>query len=387
MAYRFAFLIEQTLGHVTHGQNLEAEIARDAAIEAAWLCVPYRCDDRIARTPLIRGNWTLKLSLRARARLLQASRMRRFDAVFFHTQVIAHGSLDLMRSMPAIVSLDATPVSRAAVEAQSLPSPPHRAERLKRLWTASVFRRAAAVVAWSTWAAQSPSRDYGTDPAKVHVIPPGVDLDAWRPRPDRPAESRLPRLLFIGGDFERKGGPVLLEALKNDLGVTCELDLVSGGHDIKPRTGLRVHHGLKPNSLALRELVSSSDVFVLPTRKDFSPLAILEAMACAVPVIATRTGGIPEQVEDGVSGVLVPAGDAHALATAVRALLTDDNRRVQMGRAGRMRAEALFSARCNTGALTSLMKRLVDEHRATSAARATSGGAGLSAVAATRVLP
>jgi glycosyltransferase involved in cell wall biosynthesis len=72
--------------------------------------------------------------------------------------------------------------------------------------------------------------------------------------------------------------------------------------------------------------------------------AILEAMACGKPVVGTRTGGIPEAVVDGTTGLLVPPRDDAALASAIRRLLADRDRREQYGRAGRARAEASFSA-------------------------------------------
>jgi hypothetical protein len=103
MPQRFAFLIEQTLGHVTHGQNLAAEVARDPSIDATWLPVPYRCDDRIGRLPIIGRNWTLKLSLRAQQALRNGGGPARFDAAFLHTQVIAHAALGFMRRVPSVV--------------------------------------------------------------------------------------------------------------------------------------------------------------------------------------------------------------------------------------------------------------------------------------------
>jgi hypothetical protein len=370
MPYRFAFLIEQTLGHVTHAQNLTEAVARDASIAPAWLPVPYQCDDRYSRLPLVRSNWTLKLSLRARRQLRCAGGPSRFDAVFFHTQVIAHASLDLMRQVPAVVSLDATPMARAAMESANASAPQQGlGAGLRQRWTAAVFRRAAAIVAWSRWAAESVSRDYGVDPAKVRVIPPGVDLQAWRPLIEHGVTGGVPRVLFVGGDFVRKGGPALIDTLGDVIGRSCELHLVTGAGNIPARPGLHVHRGLKPNSDALRRLTAECDIFALPTRKDFMPLAILEAMACGLPVVATRLGGIPEQVEDGVSGILVPPNDPAALASALRGLLADEARRRQMGRAGRSRAERLFCAEQNARMLTGLMKQLVDERSQTAPAK------------------
>jgi glycosyltransferase involved in cell wall biosynthesis len=364
-SYRFAFLIEQTLGHVAHGQNLAAAVAHDDSIDATSRPVHYRHDHLVAKLPIVGHNWTLKLSLAARSQLRAAGGAGQFDAIFAHTQVVAHGLLGAMRAAPTIVSLDATPIGRAQVEARTgaTARTPRAPRRLARAWTTSVLRRAAAVVAWSTWAADSVSKDYGVDPANVHVIPPGVDVDVWRPRPGLPNASRLPRLLFVGGQFHRKGGPELLETLGDRLGRTCELDVVTRGDDVPQHHGLRVHREMMPNSPELCDLVAGCDVFVLPTKKDFSPLAILEAAACGLAVVATDVGGIPEQVEHGVTGLLVPPGDATALAGAIDALVSDPAKRRDMGAAGRACIQRHFNSKHNTVQITGLMKRLADERR------------------------
>ena len=74
-----------------------------------------------------------------------------------------------------------------------------------------------------------------------------------------------------------------------------------------------------------------SDVFVFPSRREGSPNAVLEAMAAGLPVVATRTGGLPDMVSDGEGGYLVPAGDVDALTAAVRRLASDRELAVRMG--------------------------------------------------------
>jgi glycosyltransferase involved in cell wall biosynthesis len=90
------------------------------------------------------------------------------------------------------------------------------------------------------------------------------------------------------------------------------------------------------------ELLAVSDVFVLSSRSEGLPMSVIEAMAAGLPVVASAVGGVPELVIDGETGVLVPPGDARALASALRRLLADPELRRQMGDAGRRRAEQLF---------------------------------------------
>jgi len=89
--------------------------------------------------------------------------------------------------------------------------------------------------------------------------------------------------------------------------------------------------------------LAAADLFVLPSITEGMPNAILEAMAWARPVVATRVGGVPELVEEGTTGLLVPPGDAAALATALSELLEDPVRRARLGQAGRARVAERFS--------------------------------------------
>ena len=105
------------------------------------------------------------------------------------------------------------------------------------------------------------------------------------------------------------------------------------------------------------------DLFALPTRGDNLPIAILEAMALALPVVATRTGGLPELVEDGVSGILVEPDDAEGLAAAIGRLAGDEDTRFRSGRAGAARVRERFDAGDVARQMVALYRRLVARGR------------------------
>jgi glycosyltransferase involved in cell wall biosynthesis len=105
------------------------------------------------------------------------------------------------------------------------------------------------------------------------------------------------------------------------------------------------------------------DVVVLTSRNEGLPVSLIEAMAAARPVVATRVGGVPDLVEDTVSGCLVPEGNAGAVAAALRALLADPERRQVMGAAGRKRVAGAFGADRLLADVDRLYTELVREKR------------------------
>jgi len=205
------------------------------------------------------------------------------------------------------------------------------------------FRLARRCLGWSEWARRSFVRDYGIPEEKTGVVAPGVDLSAWE-MPERQEPRGVPRLLFVGGDFVRKGGRLLLDVFRDRLRGRAELDIVT--RDAVPEEpGVRVHRGLVAGSEALRRLYREADAFVLPTLADCHSIASLEAMASGLPVVTTRVGANPEIVESGETGFLVAAGDGTSLAGALGTLVGDSSRARRMGASGRRRAERTFDAR------------------------------------------
>lgn len=162
------------------------------------------------------------------------------------------------------------------------------------------------------------------------------------------ARSAVPSLLCAARLAPYKGIDVLLMAFARLLGEGTPARLVLAGRD-QTRGALAAFAGrlgladsvtftgqLRPAALARR--LSAAEAFVLPSRRENLPIALLDAMAAGKAVVATRTGGIPELVRHGVDGLLVPPGDAAALAGALRRVLTDAALRRRLGAAARRRA-------------------------------------------------
>lgn len=330
--HEFVFVLEQTIGHVAHCQNLARVVASEDQLAARFIRVEFSQGIVWRRVPAI-GSWSFRASWNARRRLNHEIAARRPDCIFLHTQVVGLLATGVMRRIPTVVSLDATPLNFDRVgQAYAHESGSAVLEMIKLKVNRHVFRAAAGLVTWSEWAAASLRNDYGVTSDKIRVIPPGVDLRLFSPGARKWAGPT--RVLFVGGDFERKGGRDLLDALRL-LDGDLVVDIVTGSPvSAAASVPVRVHNGLRPQSPELVQLFREADIFVLPSRGDCLPQAIAEAMACGVPVVATHVGAIPELVKDGRTGLLVPPSSPRELAQALTVLIRSRTRRQAMGNAG-----------------------------------------------------
>jgi glycosyltransferase involved in cell wall biosynthesis len=167
--------------------------------------------------------------------------------------------------------------------------------------------------------------------------------------------------LFVGADFERKGGPLLLDLFRARLRQSCELHLVTRA-SITEEPGVRTYTGFDPNAPGLRALYAECDALVLPTRADCFSLAALEAMAGGLPVISCPVGAIPEIVSQDETGLLVPPDDGPALLAAIQSLVNDPRRSLALGLAGRRVVEARFDNAKQSRALFALLRRFGTDH-------------------------
>ncbi len=194
------------------------------------------------------------------------------------------------------------------------------------------------------------------DVARVRVIPCGVDLDLFKPGDPRLARERLGLraervLLFVGRLAPIKGLETLLRALAlaklNGLGGTNVRLVVVGGDKEEGWNGetarlRRMAHDLgvgawvdfrgpQPQDV-LPDYYAAADLCLMPALYESFGMVALEAMACGVPVIGSRVGGLAGTIQEGATGLLVPEGDAAALAQSMAGLLEDDGRRRAFGR-------------------------------------------------------
>jgi len=248
----------------------------------------------------------------------------------------------------------------------------------------TAYEGAAGIIAVSSGMRDDILRVYPqVDPEKVHVVHNGIDLDGWR-RPEPGTQSDVadrvvrdlgidperPAVVFVGRITRQKGLPYLLRAARS-LPADVQLVLCAGAPDTPEiaaevsgavaelqaeRSGVVWIEQMLPRA-ELVAVLAASTVFVCPSV--YEPLGIvnLEAMAVGLPVVGTATGGIPEVVDDGVTGLLVPIEQADDgtgtpldpdrfvadLAAALTQVVGDPERAAEMGRAARRRVEDHFA--------------------------------------------
>lgn len=205
-------------------------------------------------------------------------------------------------------------------------------------------RHADAVIALTRRRALLLRRD-GVDARRLHVIPSGVVPAGARPAGDDPLASvPRPRVLFVGRLAHQKGVRHLVEAAARMRTADAHVCLVGDGAQrpslerlvARLALGARVHFlGFRPHG-EIDGLMRAADVLVLPSLYEELGSVLLEAMQAGLPIVATRTGGIPEAVGD--AALLVPPRDPPALAAALDALLADRGRRARLSALARERA-------------------------------------------------
>jgi glycosyltransferase involved in cell wall biosynthesis len=362
--YEFGFLLEQSLGHITHAKNLLTNIALDPEVHAHWGLIDFEVTGIAARIPVYRSNWTVRAGLRAYRKVARMTRQTRLDALFFHTQVPAILAQRWLRKIPGIVSLDATPRQYDELGAfYKHEQGPAWLEAWKWRLNCDCFRSARRLVAWSEWTKLGLVRDYEVPADKITVIPPGVNVQEWRRPTPRVPHADPVKILFVGGDLKRKGGLVLLEAFRALRHLGLELHLVTKDR-LPPEPGVFVHNNLEANSQPLKDLYHNCDIFALPTFGDTFALVLSEAGASGMAIVSTTMAAIPEFVRDGETGLTVSAGDAVSLTRALRDLATNPTLRMTLGERALAHVSRHYDAPTNAGRLLDLLKAEANTARA-----------------------
>jgi glycosyltransferase involved in cell wall biosynthesis len=226
----------------------------------------------------------------------------------------------------------------------------------------------------SNWAAKSAIGHYGARPEDVSVISWGCNFDTVPASEVRPSDfvRNECRLLFIGGEWERKGGDVVCSAgdILAGKGIPLRVDVVgvSPPEDVAPRPWLH-HHGYlskadKEQLALLRSLTRDADLLFLPTRRDCTPMVFAEANAYGTPALTRDVGGVADVVHDGANGIVLPENaDASQFAAEIEALWNDPKRYEELRASARREYEARLNWDVWASKIAELVNRLEAEGR------------------------
>lgn len=350
---RLGVVMGTEIGLLTQYLNLKHALSADDSVEARMTPVFWWKErGAIERLPMI-ANGT-KAHLRARFELAKGMLWGARDALLIGSYYCFPGLEKHLSRQPYFLTLD---VTTRQMYGELAPHyglqrkfDPGSIEKIEDPF----YQHATMIFPWSEWARRSLVEDYEIDPARVRVVPAGVDTD--RMRPGEPREHSRLRILFVGGDFRRKGGDLLIDWANTTRLQNWELHIVTRDEISCLPPGCYLHHGIENNSDALVELYRKCDIFVLPTRADASSISTIEAMACGLPVIIGSTGGTPEIVEHEKSGFLVRSGDGSDMKRRLEHLMLDRDLLFRMGTRARSVALNKFDANKNTQQLLQCMR-------------------------------
>ena len=371
-SYKFGFILTVKLGNSTRFRILKKYAEREKLVELTWAPIDYEP----ANSSFVRFVSRMPGFLRWRLIVLYQSapvlsRLNELDAVMVH-QIEPSVLLSVRRNFarrPVLVSstddVPLVPGRKHALYANEM----SRSKILQRLrlrldlWRVN---RADLTIPMSHAAAEILISDCGVPANSVRPFHVGLDLENWPPRSlEEVREAKTRKILFVGGDFERKGGNLLLQVHQQAFSDDVELHLVTTAR-VKPGCkNVFAYDDILPNDPRLHRLYIECDLFVLPTYSDLSPWVVLEAMASYLPVISTKVGGIADMVQHLHTGLLIESGNSEQLEGAIRKLLDDPVECRQMGLRAREIVERDFSAEINVKKIIDLMKNAVDIEFAT----------------------
>jgi glycosyltransferase involved in cell wall biosynthesis len=355
-------------GPLSHVRDLAPAVAAQG-VEVSVICADERVAAGFGRMGIEAAVVPLrhKYDVRGAARL--PTLLRSADIVHSHDRRsgLFARSAAVMVGSRSVHTLHGVPDEIFAMVGRDDPPSPPGVSRARIAWLRLGLMRIEALLA-HLGAVVVPSHALarflaanGFPSVRMHVIPYGVTVC-------RPAPARLhhpPRLGTAAILEYRKGIDVLLDGMAS-MRIPAQLNVFGEG-TLRPelerqarRLGIEAtFHGFVDD---LRDRLLELDAFVLPTRADNLPVAILEAMTLALPVVATRVGGVPELVVDGETGYLVEPDDPRDLARALTEVIADPARHRRLGEAGAARISAHFDA----GAVAARMVSLYEELLATS---------------------
>jgi glycosyltransferase involved in cell wall biosynthesis len=346
---RVLTMLDQTLGFGGAERLAMAIAARlDRSAFESYLCFTRRQEPELVDALAASGVEVLQLG---RASRLDLAAWRRFRAFLRRERIdVLHAHKFGSNLWAATLARDIVPVLIAHEHSWSF-----EGQALRRVADREIVaRRADVLLAVSGADRERMISIEGVSPARIRVIPNGIPPLAARTNADLRRELGLPAgaqlIGAVGGLRTPKAYPDLLEAVELLRAEFPELHLVIAGHGPEQArleaaitaSGLGRHVTLLGPRGDVPDVLAALDVAISSSVSEGSPLAVMEYMASRVAIVATRVGGVPDLIQDGVHGLLVEPSRPDRLAAAVGELLRDPERRRRLGGAAQLRQRSEF---------------------------------------------
>jgi glycosyltransferase involved in cell wall biosynthesis len=350
-------------GNATILQNLQNVIEPKEDVSSSWLRIdmdPKRLTSfGEKRSFLIPGTFRNSFVTFKKIREIE-KRSVNIDAAYFFQHTICMGLVNFRRRVPYVIAMDNTPMfcaKNGLWYAHPYFDPKSLGAKLKHILTRDVYDQAFHLLPISTKVRDSLINDYRITPQKISVVPPGIDVNKFSfldRRVEHCSEKPL-NIIFVGADFIRKGGDLLVAVAAQEEFKDTEFHFVTKSYCGPRLNNIFVHDNISPNTESMVKLLHNADIFVLPTRADTFSIASLEAMATGLPVITVAVGGIKDIVDQERTGYFVLSEDVKSLIDRIRNLRDNVQLRYEMGFNGRRKVERTFNSKIVGEAVVSLL--------------------------------
>ncbi|MHB8481160.1 MAG: glycosyltransferase family 4 protein [Nitrospiria bacterium] len=352
--FKGLFVLSKLLGGESFTQNLVRAVNKILGITPVFLFLEAADYKRFSAPKLIQLSSGLETQWVIRKKFKDDLNIRcgNFDFLFFQSISFLLAFDFLIKKYPAAVAHDSTSI--LAQKLNYLEKPAFRV-KMKGVLNNAIFtpylrkviRNVDIFLPRTEWCANSLREDFAVSTEKIHVTLPPQDLSLFKPFFMKIGNDK-PNLLFVGNDFERKGGDFLINLYEACLSDKANLTIVSNDAKLRERkfsAGIEVVQGLTPQDQhRLAEIFQRADIFVFPTRKEHLGIVLCEAASSGLALIATDVGGVSDVVKDGYNGYLMPYGSGIEQWTGkIRELISDGHKLELFKRNSRKLAEEKLS--------------------------------------------
>lgn len=291
---------------------------------------------------------------------------KHIDGLFFFTFELPTGFIKLIKKYPTILACDSTLTDTFRIRRKASPGIiSYIIFSLKNIITMPLLKvmakRIAFFITFTTWCKKSLINDFKIKEENIIVAPGGFDLNLWKTDKKKSTINVIPYLLFVGNDFERKGGDFLLSLYTKYIFPKAKLKIVSNDPYLK---GFKAPKGVEliQGITEFKDVIyhyQTADLFVFPTRVEQMGHVLVEASIAGLPLIATDIGGVSEVVRNGVNGYLMPYNASEKeWADKILSILFNEKKYNEFKKAGLDLAKKHFSKEIFVKRLDTAFKRV-----------------------------